>query len=296
MSLEGKVALITGGSKGIGRATALRLAREGASVVINYATDTAGAKEVVSEIGSDKALAIQADASKVDAINDMVEQTVARFGKIDILLPFAGMMAPSPLEATSEELFDKMFALNVKGPYFLCKVRIRAMLVAFSILTSSLCPTTAPSFPPLCNDKKRSTYQDLAISNSPPRSRQAAAPHMPASSHIVLISTTLVAASTVQPPYLPYLATKGAIEQMTRVMSKDLGRRGICVNCVAPGPTSTKLFMAHQTDATLKFLGGLNPNGRIGEPEEVANAIALLCGKDSRWVMGQVLRVNGGMA
>ncbi len=112
----------------------------------------------------------------------------------------------------------------------------------------------------------------------------------------MLVSTTLAAASTVLPPYLPYLATKGAIEQMTRVMSKDLGRKGICVNCVAPGPTSTKLFMSHQTEQSLKMLGGLNPNGRIGQPEEVADAISLLCGIDSRWVMGQTLRVNGGMA
>lgn len=83
---------------------------------------------------------------------------------------------------------------------------------------------------------------------------------------------------------------------MTRVMSKDLGRKGICVNCVAPGPTSTKLFMSHQTEQSLKMLGGLNPSGRIGQPEEVADAISLLCGIDSRWVMGQTLRVNGGMA
>lgn len=245
MSLAGKVALITGASKGIGRAAALRLARDGASVVVNYISDASGAREVVEEIGSDKALAIQADAGNVAAITDMVEQTVAKFGKIDILLACAGIATLSPLESTSEELFDKMFGLNVKGPYFLC---------------------------------------------------QKAAAHMPSGSHIVLISTTLVASSMVMPAYLPYLATKGAIEQMTRVMSKDLGRKGICVNCVAPGPTSTKLFLNNQTEQTLKFLGGLNPNGRIGEPEEVADAIALLCGHDSRWIMGQTLRVNGGMA
>lgn len=122
MSLAGKVALITGASKGIGRATALRLARDGASVVVNYLSDTNGADEVVKQIGSDRAIAVQADASNVSAITNMVEQTVARFGKIDILLPFAGMLVPSPLESTSEELFDKMFALNVKGPYFLCQV------------------------------------------------------------------------------------------------------------------------------------------------------------------------------
>ena len=115
-------------------------------------------------------------------------------------------------------------------------------------------------------------------------------------SRVVLISTTLTAASTVTPPYLPYLATKGAIEQMVRVMSKDLGRKGICVNAVSPGPTSTELFMKNQTEQTLKTLSGMNPNGRIGQPEEVADSIAFLSGHDSRWVTGQILRVNGGMA
>ena len=123
MSLTGKVALITGASKGIGRATALRLAKDGASIVVNYNSDANGAREVVQQIGSDRAIAIQADASSVSAIEDLVQQTIARFRKIDILLPFAGMMAPSPLGSTSEELFDKVVALNVKGPYFLCQVR-----------------------------------------------------------------------------------------------------------------------------------------------------------------------------
>ncbi|MCJ1270975.1 hypothetical protein MMC22_010874 [Lobaria immixta] len=265
MSLAGKVALVTGASKGIGRAAALRLARDGASVVVNYISDASGAREVVEEIGSDKALAIQADAGNVAAITDMVERTVAKFGKIDILLACAGIATLSPLESTSEELFDKMFGLNVKGPYFLCQVCIALFRLEFCLVIA------------------HGVFQKAAA-------------HMPSGSHIVLISTTLVASSTVMPAYLPYLATKGAIEQMTRVMSKDLGRKGICVNCVAPGPTSTKLFLNNQTEQTLKFLGGLNPNGRIGEPEEVADAIALLCGHDSRWIMGQTLRVNGGMA
>ena len=122
MSLAGKVALITGASKGIGRATALRLAKDGASVVVNYMSDADGAREVVKQIGADKAIAVQADASKVSAITDLVEQTIAKFGRIDILLPFAGMLEWSDLESTSEELFDKIVALNVKGPYFLCQV------------------------------------------------------------------------------------------------------------------------------------------------------------------------------
>lgn len=115
-------------------------------------------------------------------------------------------------------------------------------------------------------------------------------------SHIILISTTLTAASTVMPPYLPYLATKGAIEQMVRVLAKDLGKKGICVNAVSPGPTGTELFLKNQNEHSLKMLSSLNPNNRIGEPQEIADAIAFLSGSDSRWVNGQNLRVNGGMA
>ena len=122
MSLAGKVALITGASKGIGRATALRLAGDGASIAVNYLSDVTGANEVVEQIGLDKAFAIKADAGDVAAITDMVEQTITKFGKIDILLACAGMLAMSPLGSTSEELYDKMFTLNVKGPYFLCQV------------------------------------------------------------------------------------------------------------------------------------------------------------------------------
>ena len=123
LSLEGKVALITGASKGIGKATAIRLAKDGARVVINYSSDKQAADEVVQHIGTNKAAAIQADAGKVSDIESLIQQTVNLFGRIDILIPCAGILPMSPLEATNEELFDKIFALNVKGPYFLAQVR-----------------------------------------------------------------------------------------------------------------------------------------------------------------------------
>ena len=123
MPLAGKVAVITGASKGIGKATALRLARDGASVVINYNSDSKSADALVHQIGVDKALAVQADASKVADIEKLVNATVEKFKKIDILIPCAGILPMSPLESTTEELFDQIFSLNVKGPYFLCQVR-----------------------------------------------------------------------------------------------------------------------------------------------------------------------------
>ena len=115
-------------------------------------------------------------------------------------------------------------------------------------------------------------------------------------SHIILISTTLNAASTVQPNYLLYCSTKGAIEQMARILSKDLARRDVSVNAVAPGPTGTDLFYQGKSEQALKMIAGFNPHNRIGKPEEIADAIVFLSGDSSRWVTGQTLRVNGGMA
>jgi 3-oxoacyl-[acyl-carrier protein] reductase len=128
MSLIGKVALITGASKGIGRATALRLAKDGANVVVGYNSNPEEANEVVNQIGTDKAIAIQADVGDVGEITSLVEQTIQRFGRIDLLVPCAGIMSLSTLEQTTEEAYDKMFAINVKGPFFLCQVSPFQML------------------------------------------------------------------------------------------------------------------------------------------------------------------------
>jgi 3-oxoacyl-[acyl-carrier protein] reductase len=239
--LAGKVALITGASKGIGKAIAVRLAQQGARVVATYSSDAAAAEELVK--GIEGALAIQSNAGSVTEIDALVKEVVQRCGKIDILVLNAGVLPMKNLENTTEEDFDKTFALNVKGPYFLA---------------------------------------------------QKAVPHMAPGSHIIFLSTTLCAASTVQPNYLLYNSTKGAIEQMTRVMAKDLGPKQIYVNAVAPGPTGTELFFKGKNEQVLKMIAGFSPMNRIGEPDEIAETIAYLSG--SRWVSGQVVRVNGGMA
>lgn len=134
----------------------------------------------------------------------------------------------------------------------------------------------------------------LAGSRENAYAMQKAAPHMPPGSHIVLLSTTQCHASTVTPNYLLYTMTKGAIEQMARVLSKGLGPKGIFVNAVAPGPTATDLFLGGKSQQLLDTIAGFSPHKRIGQPEEVAEAIAYLT--DSKWVSGQVVKVNGGMA
>ncbi|KAI4140158.1 MAG: hypothetical protein L6R39_005930 [Caloplaca ligustica] len=241
-SLAGKVALITGASKGIGKATALRLAKDGASVVINYSSDAKSAEELVQTIGSDRALAAQANVGIVAEIEKLVQQTVDKFGKIDIVVANAGVAPVKDLEHTTEEDFDTTMAVNVKGSYFLC---------------------------------------------------QKAAPHMPPGSHIILLSTSLCINTAILPHYLLYNVSKGAIEQMNRVLAKDLARKGIAVNAVAPGPTGTELFYKGKSEEMLKMISAQSPFNRFGEPEELADAISFFCGSDSRWVSGQVLRVNG---
>lgn len=126
--LAGKTAIITGASKGIGRATALVLARAGANVVINYSSDDASANELVSSITSGvqskvpRALAVKADAGDVKELESMVNKVVDIYGKIDVLIANAGIMPMADLEHTTEEIFDRVMRLNVKGPFFLAQV------------------------------------------------------------------------------------------------------------------------------------------------------------------------------
>ena len=107
---------------------------------------------------------------------------------------------------------------------------------------------------------------------------------MPPSSHIILLSTTINHASTVTPPYLVYCASKGAIEQMVHVMSKDLGAKGISVNAVAPGPTATDLFLKGKNEQMIKTIAGYNPHNRLGKPEEVADVLLWLSGSGEPWL------------
>ncbi|GAM37313.1 short chain dehydrogenase/reductase [Talaromyces pinophilus] len=242
MSYAGKVAVITGGSKGIGRATAEQFVALGAKVVINYSSDSAAADEVVQKLGQDNVLSIKADAGSVAGVKQIIDETVARFGKIDILVPNAGWMPMANLEAVTEELFDQIYSINVKGPLFLAK---------------------------------------------------AAVPHMPQGSHIVFISTSLCHSANIVPPQLLYVSTKGAIEQFTRLLSRDLAPKGIVVNCVAPGPTATELFLRGKPDALVDAIKKQSPFNRLGTPEEIAEAIVFMSG--TSWVAGQTLKANGSL-
>ncbi|KAM0816421.1 hypothetical protein AB5N19_02223 [Seiridium cardinale] len=242
MSLQDKVLIVTGGSKGIGAAIATKAASLGAKVVINYSRDSRPADALVKEIGSDCALAVQADVSKVSEIEKLVDATVSKFGKIDILVPNAGIMPLQPLAAVTEEIFDRVYDLNVKGPFFLA---------------------------------------------------QKAVPHMSTGGRIIFISTGIAKNSAVPAPYALYSSSKGAVEQITRVLSKELGAKGITVNAVAPGPTATELFMEGKPEAMIKGIQAQSPFNRLGDPSEVANVVAFIASPESAWVSGQIIGANG---
>jgi 3-oxoacyl-[acyl-carrier protein] reductase len=119
---------------------------------------------------------------------------------------------------------------------------------------------------------------------------------MAAGSRVILLSTTLNVASTVTPNYLLYNASKGAIDQMVRVMSKELAAKGIIVKAVASRPTGTELFLKGKSEQMLKAIASANPQGRLGEPEEIADVMVCLSWEGDRWITGQRIPVNGGVA
>ncbi|KAI0697914.1 hypothetical protein BC835DRAFT_1305064 [Cytidiella melzeri] len=123
---------------------------------------------------------------------------------------------------------------------------------------------------------------------------KAAAPKMQPGSRIIFISTALTRATTVLPMALLFAMSKGALEQMTRVLAKDLGERGITVNCVAPGPVDTPVFRAGKTEQQMRWIAGLAPPNRVGLPEDISPAVAFLVSEEAKWVNGQTLGVNGG--
>ena len=241
--LTGKIALVTGSSRGIGRAIAERLCREGASIVINYVSNANSAEETAAEIkaaGGD-AVALPADVAKLEDIQRLFDQTIEHFGRLDILINNAGIRISKNVADIDEAEYDRLFAINVKGTFFACQQAVHRL-----------------------SDGGR----------------------------IINISSTVT--RMMLPGYSIYAASKGAVDQFTRVLAKELGGRHITVNAVAPGPVDTELFRDGKSDGQILQMAQMAALGRIGEVQDIADAVAFLAGDDARWITGQSIHVNGG--
>jgi len=244
-TLKGKIALVTGASRGIGRAIAERLAQSGAAVVVNYSSSPDEARKTVEKIkaGGGNAIAIQADIGRVSEITRLFDESIKHFGKLDILVNNAGVILVKPVAETTETDFDRIFAINVKGTFFAC---------------------------------------------------QQAATRLADNGRIINLSSSTTA--RLLPAYGAYVATKGAVEQLTRSLSKEVGARGITVNAVSPGPTETELFLTGKTSEQIDFFSKQSAFGRLGRSEDIAEVVAFLASESSRWISGQNIRANGALA
>ncbi|VDC03099.1 unnamed protein product [Peniophora sp. CBMAI 1063] len=121
-----------------------------------------------------------------------------------------------------------------------------------------------------------------------------AAPHLTSGGRIVFFSTSVTRMSTVSAPYLVYSATKGAVEQLSRVLAKELGPKGITVNTVSPGPVNTPLFNDGKPPQVIEMIKNMAPLKRLGEPEDIAPLVSFLASEEARWVNGQNILCNGG--
>ncbi|PSL05985.1 3-oxoacyl-[acyl-carrier protein] reductase [Haloactinopolyspora alba] len=247
-TLVGKTALVTGSSRGIGRAVAERLGREGARVAVHYRRDEAAAKDTVSavEAAGGSAFAIQAELGVPNDAQTLWDAFDGHADTLDILVNNVGLEPGEfGIAATTPDGFDDVFATNVKAPFFVT---------------------------------------------------QHALGRMRDGGRIVNISSTLTSHASAQPEYVTYAMAKSGLEILTSALAKQLGQRGITVNTVAPGlvetePTKAKLF----NEEARQFAASLVALGRLGQPEDVASAVAFLVSPDGGWVTGQYLDTSGGM-
>ena len=247
VEFEGKVAIVTGASRGIGRAIARRLAAGGAAVAL-LARDAAKVGEAASEIleaaPAARAMPIPCDVSDLESVKGAVDAVVKEFGQVDILVNNAGITRDNLLMRMSEDEWDSVMAVNLKGCFALAKAVSRPML----------------------------------------RARGGA-----------IVNVTSVVGITGNPGQANYAASKGGVIAFTKTLAKELASRNIRVNAVAPGFIATDMTDAMSEEARESVAGSI-PLGRFGEAEEIAETVAFLSGPASRYITGEVIRVDGGLA
>jgi NAD(P)-dependent dehydrogenase (short-subunit alcohol dehydrogenase family) len=249
MQLAGKVAVITGGASGIGRATALLFAREGASIIVADLKPDAG-NRVVEEIVQcgGRAIFETVDVTRAADCHRVVESAVREFGRIDVLFNNAGIIRRATVLDLAEDDWDRVMAVNVKGIYLLSREVI---------------------------------------------------PHMQKAGGGTIINTASGWGLTGGPKAAVYCASKGAVVLLTKAMAIDHGAQNIRVNCICPGDTDTAMLReeAQQLgEDSGHFLAesAKRPLGRLGTPEEIAQAALYLATDASSFVTGTALVVDGG--
>ncbi|MEI9427848.1 SDR family oxidoreductase [Mesorhizobium sp. Cs1299R1N3] len=240
-TLQGKTAIVTGSSRGIGRAIAEGLAANGASVAVNYVDNAKAAGDVVAAIMSrgGKAIAIQADISNVSDVRRLFDEAESQLGGLDIVVANVGVAVIKPLVEASEADFDLVFDTNAKGTFFTLQEAARRV---------------------------RDGGRIIAVSTG--------------GTKMFFTQTAL------------YLGSKGAVEQFVRVLSREVGPRGVTVNSLSPGFTDTDLL----PERDRAVAAGMSPFGRIGAPRDVADVAVFLASDEARWLTGENIQAGGGVA
>jgi NAD(P)-dependent dehydrogenase (short-subunit alcohol dehydrogenase family) len=242
----GKVALITGGNAGIGRATAIEFAKHGAKVVVSGRREKEG-HEVIAEIKAlgGEAIFVKTDVSKASDVKAMIEQTLETFGRLDYAFNNAGIeQALTPLPEQTEETYDQIMNINVKGVWLALKHEVPAMLKAGG----------------------------GAIVNN--------------SSVAGLVGFAMASV---------YVASKHAVNGLTKSVALEYAKQNVRINAVAPGPIETRMYLDFaKTPEVRQMLESAVPSGRVGQPEDIASTVIWLCSDSASFVTGQIFPVDGG--
>ena len=243
-SLHGKVAIVTGSSRGIGAEIALTLANAGAKIVINYVNNKPAADKVCAAIldAGGGCKVVQADVSDPVAVRKLFAAASEHFNHIDILINNAGILLFKEIADIQDDEFDHIVDVNFKSVFY--------------------------------------TLREAATKLSD-------------HGRVVNISSTVT--RMMLPKYGAYAATKAAVEQLTRIFAREVGKRGITANTISPGPIDTELFRAGKTAADIERMAAMAALGRIGEVDDIAQVVLFLVSDEARWITGQDIGVNGGI-